>query len=127
MKKYCYSYDGEVFRGGYYDTIEECLSDAEDDSESGVYIGEVQPLPLKEMLPTLDWLIERIQQNLYEEVREVADTYNPELTSEQREKFQKNMTDFLTEEKLTYDCFRVVNDKYYEFKNTAPGTDFGSK
>lgn len=76
---WCYSTDEERYHG-HFDSFEAALDDATsfyfeegDEDIPDVFIGKVREVKIKELLPSIDWLIEKMLENADEIVGEVAE------------------------------------------------------
>ncbi|MDE7476689.1 MAG: hypothetical protein K2M91_01850 [Lachnospiraceae bacterium] len=108
--RYCYSWDGERYFGDYA-TEEEALKDAKSEAlHEEVYIGTCTE-------PELRWhcigetLIDQIEDNLYDDVGEIAKSF--EVSAEDKEELERRLNSviegWLKDRNIKPDCYQVFD------------------
>ncbi|MDR1884282.1 MAG: hypothetical protein LBR26_16100 [Prevotella sp.] len=108
---YVWSFNPEHFISGYYDSPEECINAARSEREKHtvVYIGSPQE-PGINLSGLGDDIIDRITDELYQEVGGCADFFSPSSDSkaELNAEIEKTVKQWL-EKQGGYSCFKVVD------------------
>lgn len=96
--KYCYSWDDENFNVGPFNTIEQALLDATEESgKKGVtvYIGEVLEIDNTIYFPTAEYVIEYMGEQAYDHIGELAYHY-PDVTDNAKVELEEELRNLLT-------------------------------
>lgn len=94
MKKYAWSRhsDDEIWHGGVCDSVKECVEEArcEDYKYTDTFaIGYVEPYQVD--CVNSDMIIEYLQENAYDEIGEVSESWLDSITREQREDLESRV------------------------------------
>ncbi|MET3508270.1 hypothetical protein [Halalkalibacter oceani] len=93
--KWCYSFNEENFEGDFDtrdDAIGEGLYYYEEDNQSELYVGQAQEVSLG---VNIDFIVEQLGEDAYEQCGEVAEDYLCNVKSEHREILEDKMNDVL--------------------------------
>ena len=121
MKKYCYSFDGNNYDSGLFETKKEAIESAKKDrpEEENVWIGTA-------VKPTLRWnsceeeIIESIQEDLYDQCGEYAEGQLDDITNKQELDLAKMIDEAVAKWIKKYDikpsCYTVADCGLHELK-----------
>lgn len=110
-----YSDNAEVWTHDYFDTEEECVEDAKGnyDVEDSICVGEVEKVSIN---ADLDDVLERVMEDVYEQVGEVSEGWDISSNKDRKEIYEKY------EEKLNQlvkDYIKEIDEepKFYSIVN----------
>lgn len=115
--KFTWSENDETFMNGVFDSIQECIGNAKMNADSEViYIGTVNE-PDINIEYFGDDIIDCISEQLYNEVGEVADTFNPtkKEKADLNKRISETVSKWLTDTNEP-DCFKVSDIQEYNIK-----------
>lgn len=98
------------------EAIQEGMKCAKDDGLKSFRIGRVIPCGIPNI--DTDWLLEKAQEELYDEVGESSEVYLDGVSKEQIEELDEQLNEVFYQwhkkHKLEPDCYTVVNDEVIE-------------
>ena len=118
MEKYCYSFIGENYDSGLFETRKEAIESAKKDrpEEENVWVGIV-------VKPTLRWnsceeeIIESMQEDLYDQCGEYAEGQLDDITNEQELALAKMIDEavekWINKYNIKTSCYTVENCKLH--------------
>lgn len=119
-KQWCYSWDGENYSNGLFDSKEEALKDAKDsmtDAEE-VYIG-IAVSPKLRWVSNEEQIIESMNENLYDDCGEYAEE-GLEVTTEQEvdlgRMIDKAVEEWIDKHHIRPTCYSVIEDCLHVFE-----------
>ncbi|MGL5284322.1 MAG: hypothetical protein ACRC8W_21670 [Plesiomonas shigelloides] len=95
MTKFAWSLDGEYWKSGTFDTVALAVDDAiqeTDDDVEYVHIGEVRSYSNRDMLPSIDVVVDDIRNRAYDLAGEHAEDYM-DVSEEQLSDLENKVND----------------------------------
>lgn len=114
----CEIWDSDIECNSKEEAIKEGIKCAKEDGLKSFRIGRVIPCGI----PNIDtgWLLEKAQEQLYDEVGELADVYLDSMTKEEFEELDKLLNEVFQQwhkkHKLEPNCYKIINDEVIEVK-----------
>lgn len=115
--QYCYSWDGENYSLGLFDTVEDALKDAKESSDKKeVYIGQA-------VFPELAWfsceeeIILSMEENLRNECGEYAEDaldITNEMESDLSSMIDKTVQEWIDKYRIKPTCYTVIDSRLYQ-------------
>lgn len=115
--QYCYSWDGENYSFGLFDTVEDALKDAKASSDKKeVYIGQA-------VFPELAWfsceeeIILSMEENLRNECGEYAEDaldITNEMESDLSSMIDKTVQEWIDKYRIKPTCYTVIDSRLYQ-------------
>lgn len=97
QKEYCYSWNGEDFKSGTFDSVKAALADAatdNDDEHTHVHIGEVERPSNSQFFPDAGDVIEHMENQAYDYGSEYAVDY-PDVSDEAKAELNEQLAALL--------------------------------
>lgn len=118
MKKrqYAFSFDGEDYNNGLYDSIEDILKELKylQTEESEVWIGQAVEPELR-WETNEDQIVDSIMENLYDDCGEFADSFGitTDVEIDLKKMIDNTVRKWINKHNLKPNCFTIINESLY--------------
>ena len=111
-------WDSDIECNSREEAIKEGMKRAKKEGLKSFKIGRIIPCRIPNV--DTDWLLEKAQEQLYDEAGELADVYLDSMTKEEFKELDKLLNEVFQQwhkkHKLEPNCYKIINDEIIEVK-----------